>query len=54
VQLKLPPATQPGPLVMGRNDATSGSLYFHGKLDSVRVYGRPLTASEITGIFSSP
>jgi hypothetical protein len=54
VQLKLPPATQAGPLVMGHNDSTSGSLYFHGNLDSVRVYGRPLTASEIAGIFASP
>jgi hypothetical protein len=54
LQLKLPPATQRGPLVMGSNDSTSGSLYFHGNLDSVRVYGRPLTASEIAGIFASP
>jgi hypothetical protein len=54
VQLTLPPATQAGPLTMGYNDSTRGSLYFHGNLDSVRVYGRPLTASEITGIFSSP
>jgi hypothetical protein len=54
VTLKVPPATQPGPLVIGHNDSTSGSLYFHGRLDSVRIYGRPLTASEISGIFSSP
>jgi hypothetical protein len=51
VQLALAPATSPGPLLMGYN--VSFSEYFNGNLDSVRIYGRPLSVSEIQGIFTS-
>jgi hypothetical protein len=48
-QLAQPPITQPAPLMMGRN--VTGS-YFNGNLDSIRIYGRALTPSEIQGIYT--
>jgi len=40
--------------MIGHNNANNGSAYFSGSLDSVRVYGRALTAGEIAGVFASP
>jgi hypothetical protein len=54
-QLPQPPNTQVGPLMMGFLGTTftgSTNTYFHGNLDSIRVYGRALTRSEIQGIFT--
>ena len=48
--LPLPPSTQAGTLRMGHNGITG--TYFHGNLDSIRIYGRALTPSEIQGIFT--
>jgi hypothetical protein len=48
--LPLPPNTQAAPLRIGYNGITGA--YFHGNLDSIRIYGRPLTPSEIQGIFT--
>jgi hypothetical protein len=47
--LPLPPSTQAGPLVMGYDAALL--RYFRGNLDSIRIYGRALSPSEIQGIF---
>jgi hypothetical protein len=48
--LALPPSTQAAPLRIGYNGITG--KYFHGNLDSIRIYGRALTPSEIQGIFT--
>jgi hypothetical protein len=48
--LPLPPSTQAGQLRIGYN-GVSGK-YFKGNLDSIRIYGRALTPSEIQGIFT--
>ncbi len=50
LQLPLPPDTQAGPLVMGSSGGNGSFL--NGNLDSVRVYGRALTPSEIQGIYT--
>ena len=52
VQLTVAPATAAGSLLMGYNMSNSGNTYFNGNLDSVRVYGRALSPSEIQGIFT--
>jgi hypothetical protein len=52
-QLPQPPNTQVGPLMMGFLGTTftgSTNTYFQGNLDSIRIYGRALTPSEIQGI----
>jgi hypothetical protein len=53
VQLGMAPATSAAALLMGSdlsNDGTA-SKYFSGNLDSIRIYARDLSASEIQGIF---
>jgi len=54
VQLSAVPATQSGPIVMGHNDSASGTPFFRGALDSARIYGRALSAAEISGLYMSP
>ncbi len=51
-QLPLPPDTQAGPLTMGSSPGSG--RFLHGNLDSVRVYGRALSPSEISGIYTWP
>ncbi len=53
VQLSMPPATSAAPLLMGFNMSADAAAakYFSGDLDSIRVYARDLSASEISGIF---
>jgi hypothetical protein len=51
-QLALPPDTQAGPLTMGFS--SGNGRFLHGNLDSVHVYGRALSPSEINGIYTWP
>jgi hypothetical protein len=53
VQLSMAPATSAAPLLMGFNMSgdTAAAKYFSGDLDSIRVYARDLSASEISAIF---
>jgi hypothetical protein len=53
VQLSMAPATSAAPFLMGFNMSGDAAAvkYFSGDLDSIRVYARDLSASEISGIF---